>query len=247
MTNSKITYQSIASIVLSQPKTFSRQGFVTASYRTSRGRKYGPYYRLAYRDQQYRQRSIYLGRSEELAGLVQSLLDKLKTPLRRRRESRGIRVALLANLRTHIKRWKADLAAHGLYLKGFSVRGWRTLHPAIKIKGEQGGRNMDNCFSSSASKQKNMQPKTTVDVDVDLPGKGYTPRSYVTYMRLKCKRGQNDFPGTERVNGNIRVRTDGHVCKLHQQLRPILDHRRPKQLVGNEDSIHNSNHICQTI
>jgi hypothetical protein len=167
MTNSKITYQSIASIVLSQPETFSRQGFVTASYRTSRGRKYGPYYRLAYRDQQNRQRSIYLGRSEELADLVQSLLDKLKTPLRRRRECRGIRVALLANLRAHKKRWKADLAAYGLYIKCFSVRGWRTLHPAKKIKGDQRARNMDNSFSSSAAKQKNMPPKTTVKADIN--------------------------------------------------------------------------------
>jgi hypothetical protein len=132
MTNSKITYQSIASIVLSQPEIFSRQGFVTATYRTRRGRTFGPYYRLAYRDQQNRQRSIYLGRSAELAGLVKSLLAKLKTPLRRRRECRGIRVALLANLRTHIKRWKDDLAAYGLYLKGFSVRGWRALRSAIK-------------------------------------------------------------------------------------------------------------------
>jgi hypothetical protein len=182
MTNSKITYQSIASIVLSQPETFSRQGFVTASYRTSRGRKCGPYYRLAYRDQQNRQRSIYLGRSEELAGLVQSLLDKLKTPLRHRRECHRIRVALLANLRTHKKHWKDDLAACGLYLKGFSVRGWRALHPANKLKG---GRNMDNSFSSSVSKQKNMPPKTTVKVDIDLSGKGYIPRSDVTDMRLK--------------------------------------------------------------
>ena len=44
---------------------------------------------------------------------------------------------------------------------------------------------MDNSFSSSASKQKNMPPKTTVEADINLHGKVYTPPSYVTDMRLK--------------------------------------------------------------
>ena len=44
-----------------RPTRFARQGPGAATWRTSRGRRLGPYYRLAWRDRG-RQRSIYLGR-----------------------------------------------------------------------------------------------------------------------------------------------------------------------------------------
>ena len=59
----------------------SRQGTVVEAYRTYRGRKLGPYYRLAYRDRDGRQRSIYLGASAELAEQVRRLLVECQAEL----------------------------------------------------------------------------------------------------------------------------------------------------------------------
>ena len=47
------------------PTRFACQGTVTTSWRTYRGRRLGPYYRLAWRENG-RQRSIYLGRQGRL-------------------------------------------------------------------------------------------------------------------------------------------------------------------------------------
>jgi len=91
---------------------FARCGSVVASYRSKNGRRCGPYYRLAYRADR-RQRSLYLGTSEELAAQVRSLLAELQARRdyyrlvaqseRRRREN------LL-----HLKRqWQQAALAHG--------------------------------------------------------------------------------------------------------------------------------------
>ncbi len=40
-------------------------------------------------------------------------------------------------------------------------------------------------LEEAVAKLKHLPPKSTVDVDVDLPGQGYIPRTYVTDMRLK--------------------------------------------------------------
>jgi len=49
-------------LIASQPALFQRQGSVVAGWRNYRGRRLGPYHRLAYRHRG-RQCSIYLGRS----------------------------------------------------------------------------------------------------------------------------------------------------------------------------------------
>ena len=55
-----------------------------ADFRTRDGRRFGPYYRVAFR-QNDRQRSIYLGRSQSLADRVANLLAELRRPTHQRR------------------------------------------------------------------------------------------------------------------------------------------------------------------
>jgi hypothetical protein len=129
----KISYKTVAAKILAHHRLFARQGAVVPVWRSIDGRKCGPYYRLAYRDHLNRQRSIYLGPNKRLARDVKSLLDKLQTPLFHRRHSIRACAALRAGLRLHKIDWKSNLAARGLYLKGFTVRGWRKLPCADKI------------------------------------------------------------------------------------------------------------------
>ena len=124
----QITCETITAKILAQRDRFARQGVVVSTYRMYRGRKLGPYFRLAYRDEQNRQRSIYLGRSADTASRIQSLLETLKAPLLRHRQCHRTRTILFAALRRHKNRWKTDLHTRGLYLKGFTIRGWRRLH-----------------------------------------------------------------------------------------------------------------------
>ena len=106
------------------PKLFARQGAVVASWRYYQGRKLGPYYRLAYREEG-RQCFIYLGRDEGLAQAVRDLLAALKRPRRRRRLFDALRTQGRAMLRQAKASMAEELAKWGLRLKGFEVRGWR--------------------------------------------------------------------------------------------------------------------------
>ena len=111
--------------IRSHADTFARCGSVVASYRTKNGRRCGPYYRLAYRSGG-RQRSLYLGASEELVAQVRSLLTELQARRdyyrmvaqseRRRRE----------NLLRIKRQWQQAALAHGLYASFFQGRVYLT-------------------------------------------------------------------------------------------------------------------------
>jgi hypothetical protein len=102
----------------------ARQGTVVATWRTRQGRKAGPYYRLAWREGG-RQKSLYLGRSAELAQAVRQMLAELQRPLREDRAFRAARKQGWAALRAHKIVLARELARYGLYLHGWEVRGWR--------------------------------------------------------------------------------------------------------------------------
>jgi hypothetical protein len=114
----------VRSQVLARPELFAVQGSVVAGWRAYRGRRLGPYFRLACRDRG-RQRSIYLGRCAELARRVLELLAGLQRGLRERR----LFARLKAQVRTSLRRWKVGLkqplAVRGIQLKGFEFRGVR--------------------------------------------------------------------------------------------------------------------------
>ena len=103
----------------------SRQGAVVETFRNYRGRRLGPYYRLAYRDRDGRQRSLYLGASAELAEQVRGLLEEYQASLRVQRERRRVLEIFRAELKKAKALWGDELAKRGLRLQGYEVRGWR--------------------------------------------------------------------------------------------------------------------------
>ena len=117
-------------LIAAESDRFRRQGAVIASWRTYRGRKLGPYYRLAYRCDG-RQCSVYLGRCRKLAERVRAAIEKLREPLHRARQIARMRAAVKASLRREKTRLDLQLRKLGLYLKGFETRGWRTALPAM--------------------------------------------------------------------------------------------------------------------
>jgi hypothetical protein len=104
---------------------FLRQGAVVASWRYYRGRKYGPYYRLAWREDGL-QRFVYLGREGPVVAEVRKVLAELHRPLRAVRAVERVRRQTMASLRAVKVRLKCQLGLFGLRLKGLEIRGWRT-------------------------------------------------------------------------------------------------------------------------
>jgi hypothetical protein len=104
----------------------SRQGVVKSTWRTYRGTRLGPYYRLVYR-LDGRARSCYLGRSAALAEKVRALVAQWQKPLREHRLWVDLRKRSLAALRAHKAVWAQELARAGFRLKGYEIRGLRRL------------------------------------------------------------------------------------------------------------------------
>jgi hypothetical protein len=112
-------------LIGARPDLFARQGAVVATYRCRNGRTFGPYYRLAYR-QDARQCSVYLGRAGPLVAQVRQRLATLQRPLCQQRVHARVRRRIRSALRLQKRRCAALLRPFGLRLKGFEVRGWRT-------------------------------------------------------------------------------------------------------------------------
>jgi hypothetical protein len=111
-------------LIEANPQFFARCGHVAESWRQRNGRKFGPYYRLAYRDGG-RQKSVYLGRAGELVEQVRQRLAAIQGPRRQcfalRRLQRNIRTTLRVDKRNIAKL----LRPYGLRLKGMELRGLR--------------------------------------------------------------------------------------------------------------------------
>jgi hypothetical protein len=111
-------------LIACNPKIFTRQGTVVATWRRRGDKIFGPYYRLAYR-QAGRQCSIYLGRAGALVQRVRSSLAALHGRLRDCRFAQQIRLQIRGSLRAQKTRLATFLKPLGLRLQGFEVRGWR--------------------------------------------------------------------------------------------------------------------------
>ena len=100
------------------------QGAIVASWRTYRGRRLGPYYRLAYREKG-RQRSLYLGCCLELVQHVRDALGEIQGRLREGQ----VMSRLIHTAKEHLAAWKdhlrRQLATIGIEMKGFEMRGVR--------------------------------------------------------------------------------------------------------------------------
>ena len=107
-------------------QTFAQNGSVVASYRTRGTKRYGPYYRVAYRAAG-RQCSIYLGRCKKLAARARKILAHLQQPRDYRRLCQRANREQKANIRTVIRWWQQTIRSYGFDLRGCEVRGWRAL------------------------------------------------------------------------------------------------------------------------
>ena len=105
-------------------ETFAKNGSVVASYRTRGTKRYGPYYRVAYRAAG-RQCSVYLGRCKRLAARVRKILAHLQQPRDYRRLCRRANREQKANIRTVIRWWQQTIRSYGFDLRGCEIRGWR--------------------------------------------------------------------------------------------------------------------------
>jgi hypothetical protein len=112
--------------IQNNPEIFARNGAVVPAYRTRGNRRYGPYFRVAYRIAG-RQCSIYLGRCRQLADRARELLAKLQQPRDYRRMYEKAKRQRRATLRRVIRHWQQTMRAHGLDFRGCEVRGWRRL------------------------------------------------------------------------------------------------------------------------
>ena len=101
--------------------TLRHQGSVQESYRTHRGRQMGPYYRIVFREGE-RMRSIYLGKSEELAAAVRQILNELQADRRRdlaRRKRERFERRVVREMKSNLNR---ELNRFGRRLKGLDIR-----------------------------------------------------------------------------------------------------------------------------
>ena len=113
-------------LIQSDPERFAAQGSIIATWRTYRGRRLGPYYRLTWREG-HRQRSLYLGRDGPLVDQVRELLNETQEIRRLKREHRRNREHFRRTVIEPLENYVKDifyLYSNGLYLKGWEVRGF---------------------------------------------------------------------------------------------------------------------------
>jgi hypothetical protein len=124
-------------LVSAWPDVFALQGSVVATLRHRNGRTFGPYYRLAYREDG-RQRSVYLGKAGAIVERVRQMLHYLQKPWREWRATRRLERQVRASLRANNVRLKMLLLPLGLQLRGFNIRGWRRcpLRPWLPRRGQ---------------------------------------------------------------------------------------------------------------
>jgi hypothetical protein len=102
--------------ILAASALLATQGAVIATWRKRGNSQLGPYYRLRYYENRTR-RSIYLGRSEELAQAVRRLLFDLQYT----RISRRLRNNIRKSMRIQKKQLQSNLHTHGYHIKGFKI------------------------------------------------------------------------------------------------------------------------------
>jgi hypothetical protein len=107
--------------ILANPRLFATQGSVVATWRVRRGKRFGPYYRLAYR-RRGRQRSIYLG-PRPVADLLRQFLARFQRPHRRHQLYKRLQTQVRASLKTAKIHLAQQLAPLGIILKGYEFRG----------------------------------------------------------------------------------------------------------------------------
>jgi len=117
-------FDQVCELVRAQLGLFSRQGAIVATWREHQGRRLGPYYRLAWREEG-RQRSFYLGCSTWVVEKARELLARVQRELCQGRVLRRLERTARAAMRWSMGLLRKELGRLGLRLKGFEVRGGR--------------------------------------------------------------------------------------------------------------------------
>ena len=125
--NANVVRQRITELIAANTSTFAHQGSVVEGWRDYRGRRLGPYFRLAFRVDG-RQKSIYLGADKTLADDIRKRLTALQEVRRKQQALSHLRALIKKSLANHRQRLQAELAEVGLYLKGNEIRGIRNLN-----------------------------------------------------------------------------------------------------------------------
>ncbi len=128
-------FDKIANEIKKQPEVFGRQGAVVASWRYYRGKRLGPYFRVAYRVEGHQQ-SIYLGRRSARVRKVRRLLAKAQRPYKEYREKRRRRRKFDAYLRARLRELRREIQREmlrmGLEPRGLDCRGFRRLDRVMR-------------------------------------------------------------------------------------------------------------------
>ena len=114
---------SLARFLACHAEDLRRGGSIVPSWRTRGSRRFGPYYRLACRDADGRQRAVYLA-TEELLARARAALAALQAPRRQARQLAHARQLLRQGHRAARSSLAKQLFPFGLRLKGNEVRGW---------------------------------------------------------------------------------------------------------------------------
>ncbi len=125
-------YERARTFILANARLFAAQGSVVATWRNRRGKRFGPYYRLAYR-RHGRQRSVYLGPAT-VADRLRGLLSRLQKPLRRHRLYQRLQSEARRSLREAKRHLAGQLAPYGITVKGYEFRGAARAFSTYRLK-----------------------------------------------------------------------------------------------------------------
>jgi hypothetical protein len=121
-------WAAVERFILANRPLFYTHGSVVSEWRSRNGLRFGPYYRLKYREGNI-QRSIYLGTSNELAQKVCGLLARLQFNRTCRRVSKKIR----ASMRLEIKNVQILIQPLGYYTKGLALHKRKSTCDQVRI------------------------------------------------------------------------------------------------------------------
>ena len=137
-------YDRARTFILANPRLFATQGSVVATWRTRAGKRFGPYFRLAYR-RDGRQRSIYLG-PRTVADRLRQFLAQLQRPHRRRQLLKRLQTQVRASLKIAKAHLAQQLTALNITLKGFEFRGATRALSTYRKRGSSG---LSVCYHNS--------------------------------------------------------------------------------------------------
>jgi len=104
-----------------EQQALAQQGFVSAEYREQNGRRYGPYFKLRWR-QDGRQRVRYLGRDLSRAEQVSAALANLQRSLQLVRDASSMMAEVRKEMRKLKETLEPHLASQGMHLHGYIAR-----------------------------------------------------------------------------------------------------------------------------